>query len=432
MPALEVAILLVLIFLNGVFAMAELAMMTARRARLESRSESGSSGAKAALALKERPDRFLSAVQIGITLIGILSGAFAGATLAEALGTELDKIPMLKGSGEGIAVAAVVIAVTFMSLIFGELVPKQIALNNPEGVAVLISRPMRLLAKISTPFVWLLSATSNGVMKALRIEPGEGSQVSEEEVRFLLREGTEAGLFEPAEQAIIERTFRLGDRSVRSLMTHRNDIVWLDLEHPLDDSMARMLEAPHHYFPLCRGDVHEVVGILAVKDVLQSLRTEGEVLLEPLAQKALFVIGSITGLRLLEIFRESRSSIALVVDEHGSLEGLVTVNDLLEAVVGGLPSVNEEEEIVLREDGSWLVEAVTSIENFEDHFQYDVRGEAAAGQFTTVAGLVVAVSGSVPSLGMACDVGPFRFEVVDLDENRIDKILVTRRPDPSA
>ena len=411
--------------------MAELAMMTARRARLESRSESGSSGAKAALALKERPDRFLSAVQIGITLIGILSGAFAGATLAEALGTELDKIPMFQGSGEGLAVAIVVVIVTFMSLIFGELVPKQIALNNPEGVAVLISRPMRLLAKISTPFVWLLSATSNGVMKALRIEPGEGSQVSEEEVRFLLREGTEAGLFEPAEQAIIERTFRLGDRSVRSLMTHRNDIVWLDLEHPLDDSMARMLEAPHHYFPLCRGDVHEVVGILAVKDVLQSLRTEGEVLLEPLAQKALFVIGSITGLRLLEIFRESRSSIALVVDEHGSLEGLVTVNDLLEAVVGGLPSVNEEEEIVLREDGSWLVEAVTSIENFEDHFQYDVRGEAAAGQFTTVAGLVVAVSGTVPSLGMACEVGPFRFEVVDLDENRIDKILVTRKPDPT-
>jgi putative hemolysin len=429
MPALEVAILLVLIFLNGVFAMAELAMMTARRARVESRSESGSSGAKAALALKERPDRFLSAVQIGITLIGILSGAFAGATLAEALGKELDKIPMLTGSGEGIAVAAVVIVVTFMSLIFGELVPKQIALNNPEGVAVLISRPMRLLAKVSTPFVWLLSATSNGVMKALRIEPGEGSQVSEEEVRYLLREGTEAGLFEPAEQAIIERTFRLGDRSVRSLMTHRNDIVWLDLEHPLDDSMARMLEAPHHYFPLCRGDVHEVVGILAVKDVLQSLRSEGEVLLEPLAQKALFVIGSITGLRLLEIFRESRSSIALVVDEHGSLEGLVTVNDLLEAVVGGLPSVNEEEEIVLREDGSWLVEAVTSIENFEDHFQFDVRGEAAAGYFTTVAGLVVAVCGRTPSLGMTCQVGPFRFEVVDLDENRIDKILVTRLPE---
>jgi putative hemolysin len=429
--ALEITIVLVLILLNGIFAMTELAVMTARKARLEGRASSGSQGARAAIALKERPDRFLSTVQIGITLIGVLSGAFAGATLAEPLAAWLERIPGLQGRGEGLAVAAVVILLTFLSLIFGELVPKQIALNNSEGVASAMARPMALIARIATPFVWLLSASSNAVMTALRIPAGQDSTVSDEEVRLLVQEGREAGHFDQSEQEIIERTLKLGERSVRSLMTHRNDIVWLDSERPLEDSLARMLGAPHHYFPLCGGDIHNVIGIIAVKDVLQALRGGNEFELASLAKPPQYVIGTMTGLRLLEAFRASHETIALVVDEHGSVEGLVTLNDMLEGVVGWLPSVNGEEEIVVRDSGGWLVDAVVAIENFEDYFQVDARSAAPAAQITTVAGLIAAVAQDVPRLGLACQVGPFQLEVIDMDDRRIDKILVTRlEPEP--
>ncbi len=429
--AIEIIIVLVLVFLNGVFAMTELAVMTARKARLEGRAAAGSQGARAALALKDRPDRFLSTVQIGITLIGILSGAFAGATLAEGLGVWLNALPGLQGRGEGLAVAIVVVLLTFLSLIFGELVPKQIALNNSEGVASVMSRPMALVARVATPFVWLLSASSNGVMRALRIPANQEPLVSDDEVRHLVREGRESGHFEQSEQEIIERTLKLGERSVRSLMTHRNDIIWLDSELPLEESLARMLDAPHHYFPLCQGDIHDVIGIIAVKDVLQALRGGQEFELATLAKPPQYVIGSMTGLRLLEAFRSTRETIALVVDEHGSVEGLVTLNDMLEGVVGWLPSVNGEEEIVVREEGGWLVDAVVAIENFEDYFQVDARSTAPAAQITTVAGLIAAAAQDVPRLGLTCQVGPFQLEVVDMDDRRIDKILVTRiEPEP--
>jgi len=426
--AFEIVIVLCLILFNGVFAMAELAVMTARKARLQQKADEGSGGAASALALKDEPDRFLSIVQIGITLIGVLSGAFAGATIAESLGGWLDNFPVLAGRGETLAVAVVVIILTFLSLVFGELVPKQIALNNPEAVASRIARPMATLSLVSRPFVWLLMVASSGVMRLLRIRPGDDTLVSEEEVKIILREGTEAGLFDEAERDIIERTFKLGDRTVRSLMTHRSDMIWLDSTLDLQENLDRMANSPHHYFPLGQGSVHEIIGVVPLKDVWRSDRTGGSINFEALARPPLYVIETTTGLRLLDLFRESHSSVAIVVDEHGSVEGIVTVNDLLEAVVGDLPSITTEPDVVEREDGSWLVEAVMAIEEFEDRFEFPARDVFPGSQIASVAGLVIAATGSMPKLGTSCRVGPYRIEVVDMDNHRIDKVLVTRLP----
>lgn len=427
--AFEIAIVFALILMNGVFAMTELAMMTANQVRLQNAANAGSRRARAALNLKATPDKFLSAVQIGITLIGVLSGAFAGATLAKSLGAALDRVPILAGNGEAAAVGLVVLAITFLSLVFGELVPKQVAIRNPEGVATLMAIPMTQIAKIASPFVWVLSTSSNAVLKALRLRGYSDSRVTEEEVRVIVSLAHDQGLLEEAEHEMIQRTVKLGDRRVSSLMTHRGDVVWLNADEPVEKLLNQMAEAPYHTFPLCKGSLQSLIGIVSVRDVW-SRHEKGQLInLEEIATEPTYILGSVSALRLLDSFRDNREGLIVVVDEHGSIDGVVTATDLLEALVGGLSVSEEEPEILEREDGSWLVEGSLSVEELEDHFAHDFRKEVGSSQIQTVAGLVIEASGEVPRLGLIVKVGPYKFEVVDMDRQRVDKVIVSRDSD---
>lgn len=422
----EIVVIFCLILLNGLLSMSELAMMTARKQRLVKRAEQGDQNAIVALDLKQHPDRFLSTVQIGITLIGILSGAVAGATLAKTLGTWLENFAIFRDRGESVAVVLVVIAITYLSLLFGELIPKQIALSSSENVASFMARPMRFLAKISSPLVWLLSTSSNAILGLLRLKDINSQTVLEEEVRFLLKEGRATGEVEESEQEIIERTFKLGDRAVSSIMTSRVDIVWLDSEQSFEENFRRISGSPHHFFPLCKGKLQEVVGVISVKDLLVAQASQSETDLLTLATEPMYVIGSMNGLRLLDSFRNGHRTMALVVDELGNISGLVTINDLLEAVVGDMPSVNPEGDITLREDGTWLVEGLMPIEDFLEYFELSVAHTQHLGRFSTVAGFVIAKLGKLPALGDHCVVEGHRIEVIDMDGQRVDKLLVER------
>jgi putative hemolysin len=280
--------------------------------------------------------------------------------------------------------------------------------------------------------VWLLTVSSGAVLRLLRLKPNEEEGVTEEDVRMMVKEGRDSGLFDPAEHDIIERTFKLGDRPVRSLMTHRSDLVWLNLNDSIEANLDKMTEAPHHYFPLSKGNLHDLIGIVSVKNVWQAERRGNTIDLAALAIAPTYVIESMRGLKLLETFRQTHSTVAIVLDEHGSVEGIVTLNDLLEAVVGDLPSVNPELEIVERGDGTWLVDAVIAIEDFEEHFKIPARELLAPAQFTTLAGLIVTAVGHLPKTGVKCQVDGYELEVVDMDENRVDKVLVKKVAAPMA
>jgi putative hemolysin len=434
--ALELATLAFLIVLNGFFAMAELAVVSSRRPRLTALAQEGRRGARTALRLLDNQARFLSSVQIGITLIGVLAGAFGGATLAEDLAGPLGRLGLGPAAAETVAVALVVAAITYLSLIVGELVPKQIALRDPERVACFVARPMALVARVAAPAVWLLEASSR-LLLGLLGRGGESEQrVTEEEIRLLVAEAESAGVVEPQETRMIARVMRLGDRSVRAVMTPRPDVDWIDLDEEVPAILARLRASPHSRLPAGRasaGGIDGVQGVLQARDVLHGLIVAAgggpEVDVAAMVREAPVLHDRLDALDALEALRGSPVDMAFVVDEHGTFEGIVTAADLLEAIAGQFADQTAEAEpdAVRREDGSWLLTGWKPVDEMADLLRLALP---ARRDYHTVAGFVLGRLGRFPRLGDTFVAGEWRFEVVDIDGRRIDKVLAqpVRKP----
>ncbi len=380
----EILIILVLIIANGVFSMSEMAIVSARKVRLQQLANQGNINAQAALKLAESPNQFFSTIQIGITLIGILTGAFGGATLAAKLAIYLRLIPFLAPYSQPLSFGIVVLIITYLSLIIGELVPKRLALNHPEGIAAFVALPMRALAAIASPAVYLLSASTDMVLRVLGIRPSMEPQVTEEEIKILIEQGTEAGTFEEAEQDMVERVFRLGDRPVSSFMTPRPDIVWLDLDDTPEENRQKMVESSYSRYPVCQEGLDNVLGVIPVTDLLvRSLKGEALDLTLGLRQPV-FVPESTRGLKVLELFKQTITHMALVVDEYGVIQGLVTLNDIMSEIVGDVPAGpgQDQPQAVQREDGSWLLDGMLPVEEFlELAVRWDVTCRRVFGNF---------------------------------------------------
>lgn len=427
---LESLFIILLVVANGVFAMSELAVVSSRKARLQQLANAGNGRARTALELANNPDRFLSTIQIGITLVGILAGALGGATIAKQIGFRLSDVPTLAPYGEAIGLGIVVLAITYLSLIFGELVPKRVALNNPERIASFVARPMSALATLASPFVRLLSSSTRTVFKLLRIRPSTEPPVTEEEIMFLLRQGTQAGIFEETEQDMVESVFRLGDRRVSALMTPRLDIVWLDVEAHDEVIRRKVIESHFSRFPVCRGGIDNVIGVIKAKEYLAGKLLNPAAPLKDFVRQPLFVPETSRALKVLELFKRSSMHMALIIDEYGSLEGLITTNDVLEAIVGDvlLASKQSEPYAVQREDGSWLLDGALPIDEFKEMFSIGKIAGEERGVFRTVAGFIFMYLGRIPSAAESFEWHGLRFEIVDMDGKRIDKVMVAPVP----
>lgn len=420
----EITIILLLLLLNGLFAMSEIAVVSARPVRLQQMAQRGNRGALVALELAENPNHFLSTVQVGITLVGIFAGAFGGANIAGELAIPLSELPLIGGYADIVSLVFVVGIITFLSVVIGELVPKRIALGNAEQIAALISRPMRSLSIIATPVVHLLSVSTDVVLKVLGIQTLADEEISEEEIRMMIHQGTEAGTIEEAERDMVESIFRLGDRSLESMMTPRPEVVWLDV-NATEEEIRRVIHAsPHARFPVCDGDMDHVLGVIQAKDLL-TICLEGQPFdIKSRMQEPLLVPETMQALQALEHFKQSGLHMALLFDEYGGIEGMVTLIDILEAIVGDIPTLEEivEPPVVRREDGSWLVDGLMSIDDFKEAFA--IRKMPGEGKYQTLGGFIVFVLGSIPATGSHFTWGGFRFEVADMDRYRVDKVLL--------
>lgn len=425
----EILIILFLILLNGIFAMAEIAVVSARKSKLQQRANEGDKNAQSALELAGSPSRFLSTVQIGITFIGIFAGAFGGGSIAENMSAQLKTIPVLAPYADGLSLLIVVAAITYLSLIIGELVPKRLALNSPEKIATFFARPMNILSSVASPLVDLLSISSDLVLRTLDIKPSLEPSVSEEEVKMLVREGTKVGVFNIAEKDIFERTLRLGDKKVNTIMTPRQEITWLDINSSYSTLKKKLAKNPHSNFPVCDRSLDKIMGIIRTEDLLTDFLTEAKIDVEKSLRKPLFVPETLEVLKVLELFKTSGIHMALVIDEYGSVLGLLSLTDILEEIVGDIPSIEElgEEKISKREDGSFLIDGLTPIEEFKEFFELKKIPGERSGSFNTIGGFIMHKLGKIPAIGDKFEWEGMTFEVVDMDENRIDKILVHRK-----
>lgn len=424
----EISTIALLVVLNGWFAMSELAIVSSRRPRLAAKAAQGSKGAQIALQLADNPARFLSSVQIGITLVGVLAGAYSGATLAEKLALWIAaEFPSLAEMSEALALAAVVGAITFASLIVGELVPKQIALANPERIAVLVSRPMLGVAKIATPLVWTLEASSHGLLRLLRIDRSSRASVTEEEVKAMIAEGAETGVFAPQEQEMFSGVMRLGDRSVRAVMTPRSDVIFIDLSWERDRIIDTLKKCPHSRIPVYRDDPDNILGVVQAKDMLNALLDGNAMDIVSLVKPVEIVSDRTPALRMLDILKRAPIHLVVAVDEHGSVEGIVTAADILSSIVGSLSEHGEDYEGVIfeRADGSWLLDGDVAADIAADRIGcQQMRAENDA--YTTVAGFFLSHLRHIPTAGEHFTAKGWRFEVVDMDGRRIDKVLISK------
>lgn len=428
--ALEIIILLFLILLNGIFAMSEFAMVSARKSRLQPLADGGNERARIALELTEHPDRFLATIQIGITLIGTLAGAIGGASIARPFAAWLVTIPLLAPYSDAIAFTLVVLTLTFLTLVFGELVPKQLALHSSERLAIALAGPMRAVSNVAAPLVRLLAGSSNLIVRMLGVRPGTEPPVTEDEIKGLIEQGTQAGVFEEAEQEMMEGVFRLGGQRVGALMTPRPDIDWIDLDEPIEVIHDQILNSHRSRFPVAQGDLDRVLGILHVKALLAQGFSCKPMDLRKALRNPLFIPESAEALQALEQFKATGEHFAVVTDEYGSVAGVISHTDILEAIVGELPAKGEpgEPEVMLREDGTWLMGGALSIEEMQDHLELDRLPDEEEGSFQTVGGFVMARLGEVPHVGDHFEWGGFRFEVMDMDGRRVDKVLATPLP----
>jgi putative hemolysin len=417
-----------LILANGVFAMSEIAVVAARKVRLQQRAEDGDERAKTALALAHDPEKFLSTVQVGITLVGVLAGAYGGNRLAAPLSERIAQVPQLAPYADNIALGLVVTVITVLSLIVGELVPKRIALNSPEAIASWVARPMILLSKIGGPAVAVLTASTNFVLRVFGIKGEAEPNLTEEEIKALISQGAETGAVGVTEENIVQRVFQLGDQRVAAIMTPRPDIEWIDVDASEEELREFLASHSHTQFVVCHGGLDEVLGIVRSADLLPVAFKGVNIQLRSLVREALFVPDSMPAVQLLESFRSSHKHVALVMDEYGAVEGLVTVTDLLTAIVGELPGDASEAAgaFVSRADGSWLVEGSAAMEAVMAHFGLDGLPEDEAGAYHTIGGFVMARLGRVPKAADHFEWGGMRFEVMDMDGRRIDKVLVSR------
>ena len=424
---MEYAVLPLLILLNGVFAMSEVALLTARKARLQRLVAEGDRSASAALAMGENPNRFMSTIQIGITSIGILNGIVGEAAFAEPLGQWLMTVGVPGNYASMLATALVVIVITYVSIVIGELVPKRLGQINPETVARFVARPMSWLALGSRPFVKLLSASTDLVLKMMGVDPASVSTVTEEEIHAMLAEGSDAGVIEQNEHAMVRNVFRLDERQISSLMVPRSDVVYLDVEESVEENLAKVADTDHSRFPVCRGGLDDVIGFVHTKQLLaQSLRGQAIDFTQHL-QEILYVPETLTGMELLENIRSSNTQIALVLDEYGEVQGLITLQDLLEAITGEFASPDDENSWALqRDDGSWLLDGLIPIPELKDRLQLRTVPEEDKARYQALSGMLMLVLGRMPQTGDTIVWENWRLEVIDMDGKRIDKVLAAR------
>ncbi|MDP1735471.1 MAG: hemolysin family protein [Sulfuritalea sp.] len=427
---MEILFLIALIVLNGLFAMSEIALVTARRTRLARLAEDGDGSAAVAIKLHDEPTRFLSTIQIGITSIGILNGIVGEAVLAEPFAVWMNELGLEKEASSIAATALVVVVITYISIVVGELVPKRIGQFNPEGIARLVARPMQFLALFTRPFVRLLSFSTDTILRILGQREQPGQSVTEEEIHAMIQEGSDAGVIEDQERDMVRNVFRLDDRQIGSLMIPRADIVHLDVDHPIEENMQWIAASDHSRFPVCRGGLHEVLGIVNAKQLLTQRIKGGEANLETHLQPAIFVPETLTGMDLLGHFRASGTQMVLVVDEYGEVQGLVTLQDVLEAVTGEFKPRNQEDAwAVQREDGTWLLDGLIPIPELKDQLEWKSVPEEDKGRYHTLSGLVMWLLGRLPQTGDKTAWGGWQLEVIDLDGRRVDKVLATKIPD---
>jgi putative hemolysin len=427
----EILFILLLLFVNGLFSGSEIAVVSARKVRLEQMASRGNLKARAALRLANSPNQFLSTIQIGITLIGILSGAIGQATLAQRLKILFDFIPFLQPYSEEISVVIVVTIITYLSLLIGELIPKRIALNNPEKIACSVAKPMRMLSVLTAPLVRLLSFSTDCVLKLLGIQTQEEAPLTEEEIKVLIEQATQSGTFEESEQEIVERVFRLGDRPIKAFMSPRFEIVWLNINAPAEATQRRIVESPHSRFPVGEESLDKCLGIVRGSSFLSACLTEREeISLEAMLEPPLYIPENTPALRVLEEFKVTGIHMALITDEYGDIEGLVTLTDLMEAIVGVISSSEDIEEpmIIQREDGSWLLDGLLSTDEVKNLFDKELLPEEDTGNYHTLGGLVITFLRHIPKSGEYFQWEGLRFEVVDMDGTRVDKVLVRLIP----
>jgi putative hemolysin len=423
----EVLVVFLLLLANGVFAMSEIAVVSSRKTRLQQRAEAGDHAAARALQLAEQPERFLATVQVGITLVGTLAGAFGGAAIAEPLAERLSYYPSVAEYAKPLSLGIVVLGITYLSLIVGELVPKQIGLNHPERIAALVAGPMDVVSRVARPLVWLLTTSTQLVLRLLRIRKPEEVPVTEAEIAVLLEQGTQAGVFEEEEQELVERVFWLGDQRVVSLMTPRHRIVWLDVNASVQEHRLAMVEHRYSRYLVCEGALDQVLGMVEVKDLwaaeLSGQRVDD---LRALLRQPLFIPETTRALHVLEKFRETGVHLALVVNEYGGTEGIVTLNDVLEEISGemGRGQVAPAPPVVRRDDGSLLIDGSLSMEEFRELLDLEDR-RIESREYRTLGGWVFTTLGHVPRPGEHFAAGGYRVEVMDMDGNRIDKVLVS-------
>lgn len=422
---MELLIILLLVLLNGVFAMSELSLVSSRKFKLENFKKQGKSGAKAALELSENPTKLLSTVQIGITLIGVMLGVYGGENLTDDLNTFIQNIPFLAPYSNTLAVGLVVLMITYLSIVLGELFPKRVGMTFPESIALIVSKPMMMLSKLTSPFVWLLTVSNDFLLWLFGIKRTSDSKISEEELKALIKESAEGGEIMDIEQDIVERVFELGDRRINTLLTHRSEMVFFDVTDTEEIVRQKISEEKHSAYPLCKdGDLDDIVGIVLVKDLFDARLQEGFDL-KKIAKTPLFLNESMFAYQALELFKAQRLHYGLVIDEYGVTVGIVTMDDVVDALVGDATELDQNEyQIVQRDEDSWLVDGQYSIIDFEKFFDLEISYKNKS--FTTLAGLILSKSAYIPNVGDSVIVQNLKLEVVDKDGQRIDKVLVSR------
>ncbi len=425
---MEILILVALIVLNGLFAMSEIAIVTARKTRLAALAQSGSSAAATALKLAEDPTQFLSTVQVGITSIGVLSGIFGEAILAGPFALWLQDLGLAVETSTVLATVLVVVVVTYVSIVVGELVPKRIGQISPETIACLVAPPMQMLAIVARPFIWLLSQSTHLLLQVLRFSRGSEQNVTHEDIQAMLQEGSSSGVIEPDEHTMVRNVFRLDERRVSSLMVPRQDIVFLDVELPLEDNLRRVVASPHSRFPVCRGEVDELLGVISTRELLGLVATREFSDLASAVQHCDCVPDSLNGLQLLEHFRRSGHRMVLVVDEYGELRGLVTLQDVLDVLAGEFVPADGDEDprVVQRADGSLLLDGLLPIIDLKDHLGVVRLPREEEGNYQTLNGLIMLLLDKIPRTADQVEVEGWLLEIVDMDGRRIDKVLATR------
>lgn len=406
--------------------MSEIALVSSRKSRLEIAAKNGNKRAETALALALSPNRFLSTVQIGITLISVLTGIYSGDNFKGYLIPVIEQFPSLKPYASTLAVGIITVIVTFFSLVLGELVPKRVGMSNPEKIAMAVAAPMNFLSKITSPFIWVLMKSSSLIFKALGIEESDNS-VTEEEIKSLVQEGATGGTIEEIEHEIVQNVFHLGDRRVTSLMTNRNDLIFLDIDDDIQENKNKLIETRHSVYPICKDGLNNIVGLLYTKDLLGRNLDSALENLERIARDPLFLPENNHAYQVLEKFQENKIHFAIIVDEYGNTEGIVTMNDIMDALVGDISETNEfEYDITEREDGSFLIDAALPFDDFLYEFEISINNRKEYTGFDTMGGFALEILKEIPDTGDSFDWEGYRFEIVDMDKNRIDKMLVQK------